>query len=271
MPLMRQKEQSFIHRNRNRCLTECAMLGDRELDLSAKCGYYILWALMTRRASPEWIFGELWERKQDMKKALFYGDSNTYGYDPAGFMGGRYPKESRWTALLAKSLKGEWEIAADGMPGRMIPRAGKGVEMLLDYVKAEMPLDLFAVMLGTNDLLSMRHPDALAVSAGMENLIRSAREALPSRILLVAPPQIRFTDPSCTEPFVRGDGTYPRDCLEQSTLLARFYGEMAVRYDILFADASAWELDFAFDGVHLSEEGNVLFAGEMRKVLSQVH
>ena len=27
------------------------------------------------------------------KKVLFYGDSNTYGYDPAGFMGGRYPEE----------------------------------------------------------------------------------------------------------------------------------------------------------------------------------
>ncbi len=205
-----------------------------------------------------------------MKKAFFYGDSNTYGYDPAGFMGGRYPKESRWTALLGESLKGEWEIAADAMPGRMIPRAGRGVEMLLDYVQAEMPIGLFAVMLGTNDLLSMRHPDALAVSVRMENLIRSVREALPSRILLIAPPQIRFTDSSCTEPFVRGDGTYSRDCLEQSTLLARFYGETAARYDILFADASAWELDFAFDGVHLSERGNVLFAREMIKILRQV-
>ena len=39
-----------------------------------------------------------------MKKALFFGDSNTYGYDPAGFMGGRYPRDARWTTILEQDL-----------------------------------------------------------------------------------------------------------------------------------------------------------------------
>ena len=95
-----------------------------------------------------------------MRKVFFYGDSNTYGYDPSGMMGGRYPRRSRWTTILSERLEGEWSVARDGMPGRMIPDAGKGLSYVIDALKAERPMDLFAVMLGTNDLLTMRRPDA---------------------------------------------------------------------------------------------------------------
>lgn len=205
-----------------------------------------------------------------MKKVFFYGDSNTYGYDPAFYTGGRYPRRSRWTTLLAERLEGTWEVAADGMPGRMIPRAGRGADMVLDSWRAEMPVDLFAVMLGTNDLLSMRTPDAAAVAAKMENLIRCAQESLAAKILLIAPPQIRFTDPSCTQPFVQGTQTYARQCLEQSAVLAQYYKDIAARCGVFYADASSWDLALAFDGVHLSLEANAVFARELEKVIRRL-
>ena len=205
-----------------------------------------------------------------MKKVFFYGDSNTYGYDPAFYTGGRYPRRSRWTTLLAERLEGTWEVAADGMPGRMIPRAGRGADMVLDSWRAEMPVDLFAVMLGTNDLLSMRTPDASAVAAKMENLIHGAQESLAAKILLIAPPQIRFTDPSCTQPFVRGTQTYARQCLEQSAVLAQYYKDIAARCGVFYADASSWDLALAFDGVHLSLEANAVFARELEKVIRRL-
>ena len=205
-----------------------------------------------------------------MKKVFFYGDSNTYGYDPSGMMGGRYPMSSRWTTILADSLEGEWIVAHDGMPGRMIPDAGRGLNYVIDSLKSEMPMDLFAVMLGTNDLLTMRKPDAAKVAAKMENLVRAAREVLCSDILLIAPMQIRFTDPSCTEPFVRGSNAYEWECLEESRLLTRYYREIAVRRDLYFADASSWEPELAFDGVHLTERGNAVFARELAEVLMEI-
>ena len=205
-----------------------------------------------------------------MKKVFFYGDSNTYGYDPAFYTGGRYPRRSRWTTLLAERLEGTWEVAADGMPGRMIPRAGRGTDMVLDSWRAEMPVDLIAVMLGTNDLLSMKTPDASATAAKMENLIRSAQESLAAKILLIAPPQIRFTDPSCTQPFVQGTQTYARQCLEQSTVLAQYYKDIAARCGVFYADASSWDLALAFDGVHLSLEANAVFARELEKVIRRL-
>ena len=41
-------------------------------------------------------------------RMLCYGDSNTYGYDPRGFFGDRYPKESRWVDILAQRTG--WQI-----------------------------------------------------------------------------------------------------------------------------------------------------------------
>ena len=142
--------------------------------------------------------------------------------------------------------------------------------MVLDSLRGEMPMDLFAFMLGTNDLLSMRHPDASAVAAKMDNLISGAGKALSAEILLIAPPQIRFTDPSCTEPFVQGTEMYEQECLEQSALLARYYREIAARRGAYYADASSWDLKLAFDGVHLSVEGNIVFAAELAKVIRRI-
>ena len=49
-----------------------------------------------------------------MKKIVFYGDSNTYGYDPRGFMGMRYPNEVRWTEKVRDRFKEEYNIIEEG-------------------------------------------------------------------------------------------------------------------------------------------------------------
>ena len=56
-----------------------------------------------------------------------FGDSNTYGYDPRSFLGGRYAAENRWADILQS--KTGWEIINQGMNGREISRfhpAGDG-------------------------------------------------------------------------------------------------------------------------------------------------
>ena len=32
---------------------------------------------------------------------ICFGDSNTYGYDPRSYLGGRYDPDSRWVDILA--------------------------------------------------------------------------------------------------------------------------------------------------------------------------
>ena len=72
-------------------------------------------------------------------RILCFGDSNTYGYDPRDFFGGRY--DACWVDLLAK--RSGWDIINAGSNGREIPAN-----------PCPLPAhDIFLVMLGTNDLL----------------------------------------------------------------------------------------------------------------------
>lgn len=205
-----------------------------------------------------------------MKKAFFYGDSNTYGYDPAGYFGGRYPRGVRWTSILKDRLAGEWEISADGMPGRVIPSGRRALEYFRGSLRAEMPVDLFAVMLGTNDILGTRHPDAVRTAMEMGDLIEVVGELGVPQIMLIAPPKIEFTPSSFEMSYVCGSSSTADLYVEEGKKLTEAYRKIAARRGLLFADASSWALDFAFDGVHLSENGHAVFAQAMEKELRQI-
>ncbi|MDO5133232.1 MAG: GDSL-type esterase/lipase family protein [Eubacteriales bacterium] len=224
-------------------------------------------------------------RSSFIKKVFFFGDSNTYGYDPAGFMGGRYSREYRWPEIMQQNLGGIWRVTADGMPGRSIPATHYELDYLRSVIQKEMPFDLFAVMLGTNDLLGTLRPDAEKTARDMDNLISFVKELMPERvlteyddpdepalpgILLVAPPAIALTDQSYLQSYVAGDRTYTELYQDEAEKLTGLYRDLAKSRHLFFADASDWELQFAFDGVHLSESGHVLFAAEMMDVLRHI-
>lgn len=52
---------------------------------------------------------------------ICFGDSNTYGYDPRGYFGGRYDGDNRWVDILAAETG--WTVYNMGQNGREIPPA----------------------------------------------------------------------------------------------------------------------------------------------------
>ena len=153
-------------------------------------------------------------------RMLCYGDSNTYGYDPRGFLGDRYPAECRWMDILARKLK--WEIQNEGQNGREIPsrpfqyrRAG---ELL-----APNPPDIFSVMLGTNDLL--RGCSAVEACSRMEAFLWYIQPK-SKEILLIAPPSMK-----------RGEWVTEESLIAESMELAVEYRTLSQRLGISFADA----------------------------------
>ena len=76
-------------------------------------------------------------------RILCLGDSNTYGYDPRSFFGDRYGAEDRWVDLLAEQTGHECINAGAN------PRNPYALRLLTEHT----PVDVFLVMLGTNDLL----------------------------------------------------------------------------------------------------------------------
>ena len=172
-------------------------------------------------------------------KQWCFGDSNTYGYDPCGFFGGRYA--APWPELLAE--KTGFQVINDGKNGRMIPEREQ--EFLRFRRDAERyNADALIVMLGTNDLLE--GATAREAAARMEAFLNQCNMPL---ILLISPP-----------PMKRGAWVPDDGLVEESKNLARQYKGLAKRRGLPHADAGKWDIALAYDGVHFTEEGHARFA-----------
>ncbi len=199
-----------------------------------------------------------------MKKVLFYGDSNTYGFDPRGMMGGRLPVSERWPDILAQKMYGEWKVYADGMNGRVVPDNPYSLLSLDKSVLEYSPLDLFAVMLGTNDLLNMSDPNADIVAGKIRDFIErqlNRTEFIDNRtgFLLIAPPMIL---PHMEENLEEVEA--------QRRRLATELDIIAQEFGIFFANAGEWDIDLSFDGVHMTSEGHKEFAQHMEDILTGI-
>ena len=179
-------------------------------------------------------------------RLVCFGDSNTYGYDPRSFFGGRYPAECCWTDLLATETG--LEVVNLGQNGREIPAGAGSLAGLLQRD------DLLVVMLGDNDLLCRPRFTAGDVAARMEDFLKALP---PCRVLLVAPP-----------PMAPGEWVTEKRLLSESAALAGEYKSLALRLGIDFADAGQWGVELAFDGIHFTEDGHRAFAKGILEVLS---
>ena len=178
------------------------------------------------------------------------GDSNIYGYDPSGYFGDRYGAEDRWVDLLAKHTG--WYCINAGINGREIPRHSYTSQLFSEHAS----VDIFLVMLGTNDLL--QGTSAKVTANRMENFLKLL---LPHRknILLVAPP-----------PMKRGAWVPSDELVVESSYLAAEYRVLAEELNISFVDTRHWNIELTFDGVHFAEKGHHAFAHEMLATLLQI-
>ena len=180
-------------------------------------------------------------------RLLCFGDSNTYGYDPRGFFGDRYDAEDRWVDLLAARTGHECINA--GANGREIPRNPYALRLLNEHT----PVDIFLVMLGTNDLL--QGATAKEATTRMEAFLTPLLQHC-KQIQLVAPP-----------PMKRGAWVPTDELVTESIHLAEEYKLLAEKLNIPFVDTRHWNIELAFDGVHFTESGHHTFAENLRKEL----
>ena len=196
------------------------------------------------------------------RKIIFYGDSNTYGYDPADPYDQRLPYPKRWTTLVSGSLKESCRIIPEGMNGRIIPEPLYEQPYLMNLISLAGEDGIFCTLLGTNDILLTFPPDASAPIRKMEQYILFLKQYLDqSRIMVIAPVLIGNET---------GDDPLSRKYFMESKKMNEAFREIASNQGILFADASEWGIDLAFDRVHFSEEGHRTFAGKMTELLKGI-
>lgn len=173
-------------------------------------------------------------------KIICYGDSYTWGYDPRGYLGGRY--DHPWPEILAGKLG--CSVCNWGENGREIP--GRAAAFPEDA-------DLLIVMLGTNDLLQGASADT--VCRRMERFLEPMD---PEKVLLIAPPPMKL-----------GTWVPDRELICNSTQLAAHYRTLATGLGVRFADAGAWNIPIGYDGVHLTEEGHRILAENIANLLKR--
>jgi lysophospholipase L1-like esterase len=195
-----------------------------------------------------------------MFSILCYGDSNTWGADPA-VLGRRFPPHQRWPGALAAALGPDYHIIPEGMSGRTttlddpLEPGANGRDYLLPCLKSHKPLDLLMILLGTNDLKHKFNLGPFEVAQGAAQLARLALhsdtgpEGRPPAVLLICPPPLAPLNAFFGPLFAGG--------VEKSAQLAPFYQQMAAEVGAHFFDAGRVIQSSPQEGVHWEAEAQV--------------
>ncbi len=186
-----------------------------------------------------------------MKTIICYGDSNTWGYNPA--TQGRYDRDSRWPGVLRNALGEGYLVIEEGLNGRTTvwddPIEGykNGKEYFIPCLETHKPLDLVIIMLGTNDLKKRFSLSASDIADGAGALVKIARQSetgpdenAPKILLLAPPPVAKLTE--FAEMFEGSEA--------KSQKLGQRYRQVAEEFRCEFLDTSEVIISSDVDGIH---------------------
>ena len=204
-----------------------------------------------------------------MLSILCYGDSNTWGFDPA--TGERLPAAKRWPGVLRRHL-GDLAgatVIEEGLSGRTtilddpFEEGRNGLTYLVPCLATHRPLDLVILMLGTNDVKGIFPLDAAGIAAGAARLVDTIRrsQAGPGggtpQVLLVAPPPVTAPGP------VQELWGFSAVSVERAQRLGRLYRAAAESRACAFLDAGEIVAVSPLDGVHLDEAAHARLGTEL--------
>lgn len=209
----------------------------------------------------------------DRISVVCYGDSNTYGYEPA--TGGRYAPEVRWTTILQEKLGDHYEVIPEGLNGRTTaydrPGANwkNGISSFISCLGTHKPVDYLVIMLGTNDCAAGLGLTDEAIAKGMENLVVMAEQTSPElqgyipEIVVVAPASIK-----CSWADQAPEYEEIRRMMRQSRDIEPLYRKIADEHLIRFANCLDADVNI-HDCIHLTEEGHRQIADIIYKELTR--
>ncbi|MGB6123176.1 MAG: SGNH/GDSL hydrolase family protein [Bacteroidota bacterium] len=208
-----------------------------------------------------------------MKTILCYGDSNTWGYDPATQT--RYPRDVRWPGVLRSELSEGYLVIEEGLNGRTtvwddpIELDKNGATYLRPCIQTHKPFDLVIIMLGTNDLKTRFSLTAYDIASGAGVLVDIVQKSdtgiggeAPEVLLIAPPPAVKLT--SFAEMF--------ENAVEKSGGFARHYRRVANERGCHHLNAGDYVESSTMDGIHLEADmhtrlGKAL-AAKVREILS---
>ena len=190
-----------------------------------------------------------------MKTILCYGDSNTWGYDPA--TQSRFLRDVRWPGVLRNELGDGYLVIEEGLNGRTtvwddpIELDKNGATYLRPCIQTHKPMDLVIIMLGTNDLKTRFSLPAYDIASGAGVLVDIVMKSdtgidgsAPQVLLIAPPPAVELT----------GFAEMFENAVEKSVGFARHYRRVANEKDSHHLNAGDFVESSTLDGIHLESD-----------------
>jgi lysophospholipase L1-like esterase len=198
-----------------------------------------------------------------MATIVCFGDSNTWGFDPATQT--RFARDVRWTGVMSRELGPDFHVVEEGLNGRTtvfedpIEPHRRGSDYLPPCLRSHAPLDLVILALGCNDLKARFGVSAADIAAAMSRLIDltrqekvSPRDEAPKIVIVAPPPLARLS--AFADGFAGG--------AEKSRELGARYATIAEMRGVGFVDAGQFIRCSDLDGIH--------FEADQHAILGQV-
>lgn len=208
-----------------------------------------------------------------MPRILFYGDSNTWGFDANTQT--RFPDDTTYIGQLRRMLPQTYVLICEGLCGRStaydlpLEPGRNGLCYLPVALGSADPVDLVVIMLGTNDRRASRHVAPQESALAMERYLAVIRNPqswlghqLP-KVMLVAPPPLhpRVLDTECAF-------YYNETSIQDSRALPAYYARVAEQYGCAFVSLA--DIDPGPDGVHLDAAGHLAAAQILAPMLASL-
>jgi lysophospholipase L1-like esterase len=207
-----------------------------------------------------------------MPTVLCFGDSNTWGMQPATDDGParRFGPEVRWPGVLRKALGAGWTVIEEGLNARTAmlddPLEGpgrSGFVYLPPCLESHWPLDWVVLMLGTNDVktrLALPPADIAAGIGVLLDVIATATRNYGSapRALVICPPPVIWTGP--------WKGSFIGSAEKWHELPAE-YEAIAKAKGALFLNAGKLIKTSPIDGVHFDETSHATLGKAVAEAL----
>lgn len=211
-----------------------------------------------------------------MKSILCYGDSNTFGYNPADGM--RYPINVRWTGVLQELLGNDYRVIEEGCNGRTtiyddtLEPWKNGLSYLRPCLNTHKPLDIVILMLGSNDLKDCFHLSAEEIAQGAGTLVdvinefTKEKQGFIPKVILMAPPEIG--EKLETSPFY---GNFSMDSIARSKEFPKYYSAVAKEKGCIFLNAAEFIKASDEDSLHLTAEAHRVLAEKLCDIIKSLN
>jgi lysophospholipase L1-like esterase len=194
-----------------------------------------------------------------MRSILCYGDSNTWGAATVARPDNRYAPNERWPGVLRAALG---LVIEEGLGGRTTVSDDpvewnpdkNGARFLPVCLHSHKPVDVVAIMLGTNDLKARFGKTSWEVAQGVGVLVDLVKMAGAGRkggtpeIIVMCPPIILDQLPLHPDLFAGAPA--------KSREIAARYRAVAAERGVRFFDAASVAVSSKVDGFHLDPDAH---------------